>query len=171
MGTEFPFVVSYDSQGYGGGILTRLLASYKKLQSGSLRILSSDGLNGKVALQTWSQRRMREVTFLATVILYHRQKTFGEVQRAYKFVMLWGFILFITCSLVGGYQSLRGIYCLCPGLEIWEHVRRDPSRWPRGTLYQQKLELTSLTSCGRSADIVHLRTQAMEFFIYTASYL
>jgi hypothetical protein len=31
-----------------------------------------------------------------------------------------------------------------------EHRRRDLSRWPRGTLYKQKLALTSLTSGGRS---------------------
>jgi hypothetical protein len=41
--------------------------------------------------------------------------------------------------------------------------RRDPSRWPRGTLYPQKLALTSPTCCGRSVGIVCSRTQAMEF--------
>jgi hypothetical protein len=35
---------------------------------------------------------------------------------------------------------------------------------PRGTLYQQKLALTSPTSGGRSVGIVRSRTQAMEFF-------
>jgi hypothetical protein len=30
------------------------------------------------------------------------------------------------------------------GLESREYGRRDPSRWPRGTLYAQKLALTSL---------------------------
>jgi hypothetical protein len=29
------------------------------------------------------------------------------------------------------------------GLETWEYGRRDPSRWRRGTLYAQKLALTS----------------------------
>jgi hypothetical protein len=35
-------------------------------------------------------------------------------------------------------------------LEICEYGRRDPSRWPRGTLYPQKLALDSPTSGGRS---------------------
>jgi hypothetical protein len=36
------------------------------------------------------------------------------------------------------------------GLESREHGRREASRWPRGTLYPQKLTLTSSTSGGRS---------------------
>jgi hypothetical protein len=36
------------------------------------------------------------------------------------------------------------------GLEIREYSRRDPSRWPRGTLRPRKLPLTLLTSSGRS---------------------
>jgi hypothetical protein len=48
------------------------------------------------------------------------------------------------------------------GLESREYGSRDPSRWPRGTLYQQKLELTSPTSGGRSAGIVRSRTQATD---------
>jgi hypothetical protein len=41
--------------------------------------------------------------------------------------------------------------------------RRNLSRWPHDTLYQQKLALTSPTSGGRSVVIVRSRTQAMEF--------
>jgi hypothetical protein len=33
-------------------------------------------------------------------------------------------------------------------------LKKDPLRWPRDTLYQQKLELTSPTSGGRPAGIV-----------------
>jgi hypothetical protein len=36
------------------------------------------------------------------------------------------------------------------GLESREYGRRDPSRWPRGTFYPQKLALSSPTSGGRS---------------------
>jgi hypothetical protein len=50
------------------------------------------------------------------------------------------------------------------GLEIREYCRRDPSRWPRGTLYQQTLTLTSSTSGGRLVGRVRSRTQATEFF-------
>jgi hypothetical protein len=51
-----------------------------------------------------------------------------------------------------------------PCLEIWEYGRIDPSRWPRGTLYPQKLALTSQISDGRSVGVVRSRTQTMEFF-------
>jgi hypothetical protein len=51
------------------------------------------------------------------------------------------------------------------GLEIREYGRRDPSRWPRGTLYPQKLALTSQTSGGRSVGIVRSRTQATKFVV------
>jgi hypothetical protein len=37
-------------------------------------------------------------------------------------------------------------------------------RWPRDTLYPQKLALTSPTSGGRSVGIVRLRTKGHEFF-------
>jgi hypothetical protein len=43
-----------------------------------------------------------------------------------------------------------------------EYGRRDPSRWPRGILYPQKLTLTSPTSGGPSVDIVRPRTQTTE---------
>jgi hypothetical protein len=48
-------------------------------------------------------------------------------------------------------------------LENREYGRRDPSHWPRGTLYLQKLAITSPTSDGRSVSIVRSRTQTMEF--------
>jgi hypothetical protein len=43
-----------------------------------------------------------------------------------------------------------------------ENMAVGMSRWPRGTLYPQKLALTSPTSGGRSAGIVRLRTEATE---------
>jgi hypothetical protein len=49
------------------------------------------------------------------------------------------------------------------GLESREYGRRDPSCWPSGTLYTQKLALTSTTSGNRLVGIVHSRTEAMEF--------
>jgi hypothetical protein len=49
-------------------------------------------------------------------------------------------------------------------LENQEYGRRDSSRWPRDTLYPQKLALTSPTSCSCSVGIVHSWTQAIEFF-------
>jgi hypothetical protein len=52
------------------------------------------------------------------------------------------------------------------GLEIREHGRRDPSRWPRGTLYPQMLTLTSPTSGGRSVGIVRSLAQDTEFVLF-----
>jgi hypothetical protein len=40
----------------------------------------------------------------------------------------------------------------------------DPLRWPRDTLYPQKLALTSPASGGRSVGIVRLRTKTRSFF-------
>jgi hypothetical protein len=51
-------------------------------------------------------------------------------------------------------------------LENREYGLRDPSRWLRGTLYPQKLAITSQTRGGRSVGIVRLRTQTMESYIY-----
>jgi hypothetical protein len=49
------------------------------------------------------------------------------------------------------------------GLEIREYGRRDPSRWPRGTVYPQKLAITSPSSGGCSVAIIPSRTQSTEF--------
>jgi hypothetical protein len=49
------------------------------------------------------------------------------------------------------------------GLEIREYGRRDPSFWPRGTVYPQKSALSSPTSGGRWVSIVRSRTDVMEF--------
>jgi hypothetical protein len=55
------------------------------------------------------------------------------------------------------------------GLENREYGRRDLSRWPRGTLYPQKLTFTSPTSGGRWVGIVRSRTQIMEFSLLCRS--
>jgi hypothetical protein len=52
------------------------------------------------------------------------------------------------------------------GLENQDHGCRDPSRRLRGTLYPQKLTLTSRTSRGGSVGTVHSWTQATEFFLF-----
>jgi hypothetical protein len=49
---------------------------------------------------------------------------------------------------------------------VWKteiNGRGGPLRWPRDTLYPQKLAVTSPTSDGRSVGIVRLRTKATEF--------
>jgi hypothetical protein len=66
-------------------------------------------------------------------------------------------------SLVSTIEELLGRKSSGSGLENREYSRKDPSRWTLGTLYPQKLALTSPTSGGRSVGIVRSRTQAMEF--------
>jgi hypothetical protein len=61
-------------------------------------------------------------------------------------------------SLVSTTEELLGRKSSGSGPEIREYGRRDPSSWPRGTLYQQKLALTSPTIGGLSVGIVHSRT-------------
>jgi hypothetical protein len=51
------------------------------------------------------------------------------------------------------------------GLENWESGRRDPLRWLRGTLYPQKLALTSPTSGCCSVGIVRSRTLPLSIFL------
>jgi hypothetical protein len=52
------------------------------------------------------------------------------------------------------------------GLENRDYCRGDPLLWPRDTLYQLKLALTSPTGCGRSVGIVRLRTKTTEFSFF-----
>jgi hypothetical protein len=66
-------------------------------------------------------------------------------------------------SLVSTTEELLQRKISGSGLESREYGRRDPSRWPRGTLYPQKLSLSSPTTCSRSVGIVHSRTQSKEF--------
>jgi hypothetical protein len=66
-------------------------------------------------------------------------------------------------SLVSTIEELLGRKNSGSVLEIREYGRRDPSRWPRGTFYQQKLALTSPTSGGPSVGKVLSRTQATEY--------
>jgi hypothetical protein len=66
-------------------------------------------------------------------------------------------------SLVSTNEELLGRNNSGSGLEIREYDRMDPLRWPRDTLYPQKLALTSLASCSRSVSIVPWRTKTTEF--------
>jgi hypothetical protein len=61
------------------------------------------------------------------------------------------------------------IYAFSSGLENREYGRRDPSRWPRGTFYQQKLALTLPTSGGLSVGMVCSLVKATEFFMHFPS--
>jgi hypothetical protein len=49
------------------------------------------------------------------------------------------------------------------GLENREYGRKDLLRWPRDTIYPQKLALSLQTSGGHLVNIVRSRTEATEF--------
>jgi hypothetical protein len=66
-------------------------------------------------------------------------------------------------SLKSAIEELLGIKSSGSGLENREYDLKNPSRWPRDTLYPQKLSLTSPTNGGRSVGIVRSRTQATKF--------
>jgi hypothetical protein len=66
-------------------------------------------------------------------------------------------------SLVSTTKELLGRKCSGSSLEIRDYGRRDPSRWPRGTLYPQKLALTFSASGSRPVGIVRSWTKAKEF--------
>jgi hypothetical protein len=68
-------------------------------------------------------------------------------------------------SLVSAIEELLGRKSSGSGLESREYSCRDRSRWPRGSLYPQKLALTSLTSGGLSVGVVLSRNQDTSFFI------
>jgi hypothetical protein len=86
--------------------------------------------------------------------------------------------MFYTCVYIRTYVCMQEYVCPCvhaamymyisyvcaprSGLESREYGLRDPSRWPRGTLYPQNLALTSPTCGGRSVGIVRSRTQDTE---------
>jgi hypothetical protein len=72
-------------------------------------------------------------------------------------------------SLVSTTEELLERKSSGSGLENREYGRRDPSRLLRGTLYSQKLALTSLISGGRLVGIVRSRTQATEFSLVLSS--
>jgi hypothetical protein len=65
-------------------------------------------------------------------------------------------------SFVSTTEELLGRNSSGFGLEIREYSRGDPLRWPRDTLYPQKLALTSTTRGGLSVGIVRSRTKATE---------
>jgi hypothetical protein len=66
-------------------------------------------------------------------------------------------------SLVSTTEELLRRKGSVAGLENREYDRRGFRRWPRNTLYHQKLALTSPRSGGRLIGIIRSRTQAMEF--------
>jgi hypothetical protein len=124
--------------------------------------LNNGSLDGKV------RGLLRCGTFLGQPLCFSGQSPWLQIQRtgfdsrSYK----------ISWEVVGLERGPLGLVSITEevlerksigsGLESRECGRRDPSRWPRGTLYPQNLELTSPTSGDRSVGIVRSRIQATE---------
>jgi hypothetical protein len=70
-------------------------------------------------------------------------------------------------SLVSTIEELLGRKSSGSGLENREYGSRDPSHWPRGNLYPQKLALPSSPTGGRSVGIVRSRIKPTEFSLVT----
>jgi hypothetical protein len=74
----------------------------------------------------------------------YRYRGPGLDSRRYR--IFWEVVCLVRpLSLVSATEELLGRKNSGSGLESRECGRRDPSRWPRGTLYLQKLALTSPT--------------------------
>jgi hypothetical protein len=92
----------------------------------------------------------------------YRSRDPGFYSRPYQ--ILWAVDLELgPLSLVGTIEGLLGRNSSSSGLQNREYGRGHALRWPRNTLYQQKLALTSPKSGGRSIGIVRLQTKITEF--------
>jgi hypothetical protein len=67
-------------------------------------------------------------------------------------------------SLVSTIEELRERKSNGFGLESRDYGRWDPPRWPRDTIYPQKLAVTLPTSGGRSVGTVRWRAKTTGFF-------
>jgi hypothetical protein len=70
-------------------------------------------------------------------------------------------------SLMSTTEELLGRKISGSGLENRDYGHRDLSQLPRGTLYPQKLALTSPTRGDRLVGIVRSQTQAMELVLFS----
>jgi hypothetical protein len=68
-------------------------------------------------------------------------------------------------SLVSITEELIGRNNSCSGLETREYGREDQLGWPRETLYQRKLALTSPTGGSRSVGVVLSWTKPQSLFV------
>jgi hypothetical protein len=66
-------------------------------------------------------------------------------------------------SLVSTTEELLDRKVAAPVQKTEKYGQRDPSSWPLGTFYPDKLAITSPTSGGCSVGIVRSRTHTMEF--------
>jgi hypothetical protein len=120
----------------------------------------------------------RVLQIIISLLIYFRmhkdhlcgQSSWLQIQRSgfnsQRYQILWREVVGLEkgpLSLVSTIEELLGRNSSDSGLETQDYCRRDPSRWPHGTLYPQKLAVTLPTSSGRSVSIVPSWTQATEF--------
>jgi hypothetical protein len=89
----------------------------------------------------------------------------GPGLNSWRYQIFWGVVGLERgpLSLVSTIEELLGRNSSGSDLQNREYGPGEPLRWPRDTLYAQKLALTSPTSGGLSVGIVCLRTEATEF--------
>jgi hypothetical protein len=123
------------------------------------------------------------IVYLTLVWFHDMNVSHYSADTTWRYNMIWLFAELVMRVTHYAPSHLQGVHCLAfhwqystpflswckkrnSGLEIREYGRGDPLRWPRHTLYPQKLALTSPTSGGRSVGIVRSRTKATEFVLF-----
>jgi hypothetical protein len=107
------------------------------------------------------------LSFVGSPLWYSGQSSWLQIQRfgfdSQRYQIFWEIVSLERdpLSLVSTTEEPLGRKSSSSSLEIWAYGRRDQSRCPRGTLYPQKVALTS-TSDGCSVGTVRSRTQATE---------
>jgi hypothetical protein len=103
---------------------------------------------------------IESLCFLVARVPGHRSRYSGFDFRFYQ--IFWEVVALERGSLrlVSTVEELLGTNISSCGLEVREYGWGDPSRWPRGTHYLQKLALTWLTCGGHSVGTVCSRTKA-----------
>jgi hypothetical protein len=102
------------------------------------------------------------------VTYFHNQSSWLQIQRSgndsRRHQIFWEVASLERgpLSLVSTTEELLERKSSGTGLESREYGLRDPSHWPRGTIYLHKLTLTSPTNGGRSVGIVRSRNQDTE---------
>jgi hypothetical protein len=181
------FVVSYEVRGYETCIETQFLSTVNfswLLNSVNITLSTViDWLLGRYLKmnrnkqeENWGDKIVHNIKIIMCLegppLWSSGQSSWLQIQRSgfdfLRYQIFWEVVGLERgpLSLVSTAEELLERESSSSGLESREYGRRDPSRWPRGTLHPKKLAPTSPTSGGRSVGIFLWRTQATEFFLY-----
>jgi hypothetical protein len=110
-------------------------------------------VRGFPSTQRYYRRFLLFIIYLTATVPGYRPRGSGFDSRCYQ--IFWEVVGLERgpLSLVSTLEELLGIKNSDSGLEIREYGRREQPRWPRGTLYPQKLTLTSPTSGGQYSSL------------------